>query len=187
MICLIKDLEEENFVNEAVSASYRMKQFHCKPDVCAYNVVIYALCRVGFFKKDRFILNRMEITGFRYPPDVFTYIIMISCYCRYGMETSFRKAIRGVFGRRIICFGESRERTPPGIARLPTPSTQAETPQLIEPADQPDLDALEYAVNKSESAGAEDAVIDYVTEQKDVVPLDKFLPLPSMAKCSDEL
>ncbi|KAL8491837.1 hypothetical protein ACS0TY_023444 [Phlomoides rotata] len=38
-----------------------------------------------------------------------------------------------------------------------------------------------------ESAGAEDAVIDSVTEQKDVVPLDKFLPPPPMAKCSNEL
>ncbi|KAL8517459.1 hypothetical protein ACS0TY_015631 [Phlomoides rotata] len=53
--------------------------------------------------------------------------------------------------------------------------------------DQPDLDALEYAVNKSKSVGAEDAVIDSVTEQKDVVPLDKFLPPSPMAKCSDEL
>ncbi|KAL8460687.1 hypothetical protein ACS0TY_031489 [Phlomoides rotata] len=95
---------------------------------------------------------------------------------------------RVMYGERLQSSdGESRERTPPGIARLPTPSTQAETPQLIEPADQPDLDALDYAVNKSESAGAEDAVIDSVTEQKDVVPLDKFLPPPPMAKCSDEL
>ncbi|KAL8467083.1 hypothetical protein ACS0TY_035970 [Phlomoides rotata] len=94
MTCLIKALGEEGLVNEAVSAFYRMKQFHCKPDVCAYNVVIYALCRVGFFKKARFMLNQMEIPGFRCPPDVFTYTIMISSYCRYAMETGSRKAIR---------------------------------------------------------------------------------------------
>ncbi|KAL8492998.1 hypothetical protein ACS0TY_024272 [Phlomoides rotata] len=38
-----------------------------------------------------------------------------------------------------------------------------------------------------ESAGVENVIIDSVTEQKDVVPLDKFLPPPPMAKCSDEL
>lgn len=70
---------------------------------------------------------------------------------------------------------------------MPTPSSQAGTPQLIEPIDQPDLDALDYAVNKSESAGAEDAVLDFAAEQKDVDPLDKFLPPPPMARCSDEL
>ncbi|KAL8480619.1 hypothetical protein ACS0TY_027240 [Phlomoides rotata] len=51
MTCLIKALGEENLVNRAVSASYRMKQFHCKPDACAYNAVIYALFRVGFFQE----------------------------------------------------------------------------------------------------------------------------------------
>lgn len=94
MTCLIKALGEEGLVNEALSAFYRMKQFHCKPDVYAYNVVIYALCRVGFFKKARFMLNQMEIPGFRCPPDVFTYTILISSYCRYAMETGSRKAIR---------------------------------------------------------------------------------------------
>lgn len=70
---------------------------------------------------------------------------------------------------------------------MPTPSTRAATPQLIESADQPNLDALDYAVNKSESTGTEDAVLDSGAELKDVDPLDKFLPPPPKAKCSDEL
>ncbi|KAF3974251.1 hypothetical protein CMV_002401 [Castanea mollissima] len=45
--CLIKVLGEEGLVNEALAAFYRMKQLHCKPDVYAYNTIIYALCRVG--------------------------------------------------------------------------------------------------------------------------------------------
>ncbi|KAG8389766.1 hypothetical protein BUALT_Bualt01G0012700 [Buddleja alternifolia] len=94
MTCLIKALGEEGLVNEALSAFYRMKQFHCKPDVCAYNNVIYALCRVGFFKKAKFIFEQMELPGFRCPADVFTYTILISSYCRYAMETGSRKATR---------------------------------------------------------------------------------------------
>ncbi|KAL0391757.1 UNVERIFIED_CONTAM: Pentatricopeptide repeat-containing protein [Sesamum radiatum] len=94
MTCLIKALGEEGLVNEALAAFYRMKQFHCKPDVCAYNNVIYALCRVGFFKKAKFLFDQMELPGFRCPPDVFTYTILISSYCRYALETGSRKAIR---------------------------------------------------------------------------------------------
>ncbi|KAL3840036.1 hypothetical protein ACJIZ3_024627 [Penstemon smallii] len=94
MTCLIKALGEEGLVNEALSAFYRMKQFHCKPDVCAYNTVIYTLCRVGFFKKAKFLFEQMELPGFRCPSDAFTYTILISSYCRYAMETGSRKAIR---------------------------------------------------------------------------------------------
>lgn len=92
--CLIKVLGEEGLVNEAMIAFYRMKQFHCKPDVYAYNTLIYALCRVGNFRKAKFLLEQMELPGFRCPPDVFTYTILISSYCRYGMQTGCRKATR---------------------------------------------------------------------------------------------
>ncbi|KAK6775552.1 hypothetical protein RDI58_026553 [Solanum bulbocastanum] len=92
--CLIKCLGEEGLVNEALTTFYRMKQFHCKPDVYAYNTLIFALCRVGNFKKAKFLKEQMELPGFRCPPDVFTYTILISSYCRYGMETGCRKAIR---------------------------------------------------------------------------------------------
>ncbi|CAN4121089.1 unnamed protein product [Withania somnifera] len=92
--CLIKVLGEAGLVNEALATFYRMKQFHCTPDVYAYNTLIFALCRVGNFKKAKFLLEQMELPGFRCPPDVFTYTILISSYCKYGMETGCRKAIR---------------------------------------------------------------------------------------------
>ncbi|KAK8624305.1 hypothetical protein V6N13_065652 [Hibiscus sabdariffa] len=44
--CLIKVLGEEG-----LACFYRMKLFHCKPDVVAYNMIIHALCRVGNFNK----------------------------------------------------------------------------------------------------------------------------------------
>lgn len=92
--CLMKCLGEEGLVTEALAAFYRMKQFHCKPDVYAYNTIIYALCRIGNFKKARFLLEQMELPGFRCPPDTFTYTILIGSYCRYGLETGCRKATR---------------------------------------------------------------------------------------------
>ncbi|CAI9117678.1 OLC1v1019126C1 [Oldenlandia corymbosa var. corymbosa] len=70
--CVIKVLGEEGLVNEALAAFYRMKQFHCKPDVLAYNTIIYALCRVGNFKKAKLMLEQMELPGFRCPADIFT-------------------------------------------------------------------------------------------------------------------
>ncbi|KAK8671948.1 hypothetical protein V6N13_038529 [Hibiscus sabdariffa] len=92
--CLIKVLGEEGLVNEGLACFYRMKQFHCKPDVVAYNMIIHALCRVGNFNKARFLLEQMELPGFRCPPDVFTYTILISSYCKFSMQTGCRKAIR---------------------------------------------------------------------------------------------
>ncbi|XP_057764139.1 uncharacterized protein LOC130985270 isoform X2 [Salvia miltiorrhiza] len=84
-------------------------------------------------------------------------------------------------------LGESREKISPGMARHPTPSTQGATPQSLEPADQPESDAMNYATNESEAAGTEDAVMGSVEDQKDVDPLDDFLPPPPKAKCSEEL
>ncbi|KAL1560341.1 SAP30-binding protein-like isoform X2 [Salvia divinorum] len=83
--------------------------------------------------------------------------------------------------------GESREKISPGVAGLPTPSTQAATPQSLEPADQPETDTMSYATNESEAAGTEDAVMVSVEDQKNVDPLDNFLPPPPKAKCSEEL
>lgn len=92
--CLMKCLGEEGFVKEALAMFYRMKEYRCKPDVYADNTIINALCRVGNFKKARFLLDQMELPGFRYPPDAYTYTILISAYCRYGIQTGCRKAIR---------------------------------------------------------------------------------------------
>lgn len=94
MTGLIKVLGEEGLVNEALAAFYRMKQFHCRPDVYSYNTVIYALCKVGNFKKAKFLLEQMELPGFRCPPDTFTYTILISSYCKHSLQTGCRKAIR---------------------------------------------------------------------------------------------
>ncbi|KAL5722477.1 hypothetical protein ACHQM5_005993 [Ranunculus cassubicifolius] len=92
--CLMKCLGEEGLVNEALFAFYRMKQFRVKPDVYAYNTIICALCRVGNFKKARFLLEQMELPGARCPPDTYTYTIFISFYCKYSLQTGCRKAIR---------------------------------------------------------------------------------------------
>ncbi|KAL8484092.1 hypothetical protein ACS0TY_026695 [Phlomoides rotata] len=89
MTCLIKALGEENLVNGAVSASYRMKQFHCKPDGCAYNAVIYALCRVGYYSAvnevDRAIvmLRMMQEKGHGVPTSS-SYTLIIHTLCEVG-------------------------------------------------------------------------------------------------------
>ncbi|KAI3926548.1 hypothetical protein MKX01_011444 [Papaver californicum] len=92
--CLIKVLGEEGLVDEALAAFYRMKQLHCRPDVYSYNTIIGALCRVGKFRKARFLLEQMELPGARCPPDTFTYTIFISFYCKYSLQTGCKKAIR---------------------------------------------------------------------------------------------
>ncbi|CAL1362487.1 unnamed protein product [Linum trigynum] len=92
--CLMKVLGEEGLVKQALALFYRMKQYHCKPDVYAYNTMIYALCKVGNFKKARALLQQMELPGFKCPPDTFTYTILISSYCKYSLQTGCRKAIR---------------------------------------------------------------------------------------------
>ncbi|KAL6003699.1 hypothetical protein ACLOJK_004245 [Asimina triloba] len=94
MTCVIKFLGEEGLVKEALATFYRMKQFHCKPDVIAFNVIISSLCRVGYFKKARFLLDQMEMPGSRCPPDAFTYTILIGFYCKRSLQTGCRKAIR---------------------------------------------------------------------------------------------
>ncbi|GMH00737.1 hypothetical protein Nepgr_002576 [Nepenthes gracilis] len=116
--CLIKVLGEEGLVNQALCAFYRMKQLHCKPDVYAYNTVIYALCRVGFFKKARFLLEQMELPGFRCPPDKCTYTIMIGSYCKHSLLTGSRKAIRRrlweanhLIGRALELFEDTNKRS----------------------------------------------------------------------------
>lgn len=92
---IIKVLGEEGLAKEALGVLRLMQRFPgCLPDTCAYNTVIYALCRVGHFLKARFLLQRMELPGFRVPPDKFTYTVLISSYCRYGMETGCKKATR---------------------------------------------------------------------------------------------
>ena len=61
--CSIKVLCEQGLANEALATFYRMKQFYCKPDVYAYNVVINALCRVGNFNKARFLSDFFVVSS----------------------------------------------------------------------------------------------------------------------------
>ncbi|XP_031496307.1 pentatricopeptide repeat-containing protein At1g77405 [Nymphaea colorata] len=91
---VIKVLGEEGLVKEALMAFYRMKQFWCKPDVVAYNTVIVALCRIGDFKKAKFLVDKMGVPGSRCPPDAFTYTILIGSYCKHSMKTGCLKAIK---------------------------------------------------------------------------------------------
>ncbi|PHT46000.1 hypothetical protein CQW23_15158 [Capsicum baccatum] len=79
---LIKVLGGEGLVNEALATFYRMKQFHLQRDVYAHNTLVVALCRVGNFKKAKFMMEQMGFPGFRCLSDVFTYTILISSYCR---------------------------------------------------------------------------------------------------------
>ncbi|KAM3374922.1 hypothetical protein P3S68_013636 [Capsicum galapagoense] len=85
---LIKVLGGEGLVNEALATFYRMKQFHLQRYVYAHNTLVFALCRVGNFKKAKFMMEQMEFPGFRCLPDVFTYTILISSYCWYYSATN---------------------------------------------------------------------------------------------------
>ncbi|PON77043.1 SAP30-binding protein [Parasponia andersonii] len=76
--------------------------------------------------------------------------------------------------------GDFHDRTPSGTIQVLTPSNQA-TPQLSDPSHS---DKMNYAVHDSDVGGAADSMVE---EQKDVDPLDKFLPPPPKAKCSEEL
>ncbi|KAG6416656.1 hypothetical protein SASPL_124091 [Salvia splendens] len=66
-------------------------------------------------------------------------------------------------------------------------SALGESREKISPADQPETDTMSYATNESEAAGTEDAVMVSVEDQKNVDPLNNFLPPPPKAKCSEEL
>ncbi|CAL5362877.1 unnamed protein product [Camellia sinensis] len=79
------------------------------------------------------------------------------------------------------------EKTPPGTALVVTPSSQATTPQLSEQLDTSESHPMNYAVNESETTVIEETVTVSVEFPKDVDSLDRFLPPPPKAKCSDEL
>ncbi|VVA35271.1 PREDICTED: SAP30-binding [Prunus dulcis] len=85
------------------------------------------------------------------------------------------------FGADLLSAnGDFHDKTPPGTVHILTPLDQA-TPQLSEPSQS---DTMHDAALESEGIDAEQAVAE---EQKDVDPLDKFLPPPAKAKCSEEL
>lgn len=80
----------------------------------------------------------------------------------------------------MFVAGDFHDRTPPGTVQVLTPSNQA-TPQLSDPSQS---DKVNYAVPDSDVGGAADSMVE---EQKDLDPLDKFLPPPPKVKCSEEL
>ncbi|PWA53997.1 HCNGP-like protein [Artemisia annua] len=76
--------------------------------------------------------------------------------------------------------------TPPGTVQLLTPNAQS-TPQSSEHVDQSQSDAINYKENELEYAAPEEAVNIAEDGEKEMDPLDKFLPPPPMTKCTDEL
>ncbi|GAB4862097.1 hypothetical protein Ancab_037350 [Ancistrocladus abbreviatus] len=63
--CLIKVLGEEGLVNEALCAFYRMKQFHCKPDVYMLTMQSFMLLVVlGSSRRPNFSWNKWNYQGF---------------------------------------------------------------------------------------------------------------------------
>lgn len=83
----------------------------------------------------------------------------------------------------MACSGDFQEKS----VQLLTPSDLATPPQLSDSNDQAETDTSNYAVIGSESAEAEDADMVPSKEPNNVDPLNKFLPPPPEANCSDEL
>ncbi|XP_041023974.1 uncharacterized protein LOC121264737 isoform X2 [Juglans microcarpa x Juglans regia] len=87
---------------------------------------------------------------------------------------------RVMFGEELqIANGNFHEKTPAGSIQALTPSNQV-TPS----SDPSHNDAMNDAVHESDGAHCEDAVMEH---EKEVNPMDKFLPPPPKAKCSEEL
>ncbi|KAJ0081057.1 hypothetical protein Patl1_10492 [Pistacia atlantica] len=76
-----------------------------------------------------------------------------------------------------------RERTPMGTVQVLTPGVQR-TPQSTEHFEQSQHDPMTYSPTESETVVVQETV-EVIEEEAD--PLDKFLPPPPKAKCSEEL
>uniref|UniRef100_A0A0D9VYP9 Pentacotripeptide-repeat region of PRORP domain-containing protein n=1 Tax=Leersia perrieri TaxID=77586 RepID=A0A0D9VYP9_9ORYZ len=98
---VIRALGEEGLPRQALAAFHRARQLRCSPDAQCHNTLLAALCRNGWFRDARFVLDQMERPGARCGPDSYTYTVLISWYCRIGVETGCRKAAR----RRIYEAG----------------------------------------------------------------------------------
>ncbi|KAF3320733.1 hypothetical protein FCM35_KLT14867 [Carex littledalei] len=107
---LIATLGQHGLSKSALNLFYRMKQFHCKPDVQCYNTLISVLCMNRDFKKARFLLDQMELPGARCKPDLYTYTIFITFYCKRGLETGFNEADKAL---RFMREMEEREHGKP--------------------------------------------------------------------------
>lgn len=84
--------------------------------------------------------------------------------------------------QHIFAFaGDFLEKMSPG-----TTSIQA-TPQSSEQLDPSQSDVITNAITEADAAEADEGLKMAEEAAKDVDPLDKFLPPPTKAKCSDEL
>ena len=77
-------------------------------------------------------------------------------------------------------IGHFQEKTTPGTVQALTPSNPV-TPLSSDPSR---YDTMNYAMHESEGAQVEEAVME---QEKEIDPLDTFLPPPPKAKCSEEL
>lgn len=80
---------------------------------------------------------------------------------------------------QLSVAGDFHDGTTPGTAQVRTPSNQG-TPLV---SDLSQSDKMNSAVHDLEIGDPTEAI----EEQKDVDPLDKFLPPPPKVKCSEEL
>lgn len=103
--------------------------------------------------------------------DVFVLQYFVQLYVLYPFFSIFNYL-------KILAIGHFQDNTPPGTVQAP--SHQVTSPSF----DQSQSDAMNYVVRESEGAQVEEAVME---EGKEVDPLDKFLPPPPKAKCSEEL
>ena len=81
-----------------------------------------------------------------------------------------------------VISGDLQDKTPLGTVQVLTPSNQANTPQFSKPLKSDTMN--KDAIIRSDDAEFGEADQE---EKKYVDPLDKFLPPPSKARCSEEL
>ncbi|KAB1213022.1 SAP30-binding protein [Morella rubra] len=84
------------------------------------------------------------------------------------------------FPQNLFVVGHFQDKTPPGTVQASTPSNQMTLPS----SDPSQYDAMNHAVCESEGEHVEEAGRE---REKEVNPLDKFLPPPPKEKCSEEL
>ncbi|KAF8409068.1 hypothetical protein HHK36_005140 [Tetracentron sinense] len=98
---------------------------------------------------------------------------------------------RVMFGVELqTANGDFQEKTPSGTVHILTPGVQGTPPQSSEqpePSNSDNVVKVNYTRMESEAAGIEEVVMVSVEVQKDVDPLDRFLPPPPKDKCSEEL
>lgn len=115
-------------------------------------------------------------------PDIFSHIHVVGLV--YFLVIAFENCLCEYY-----CFfnefvaDDFRERTPMGTVQVLTPGDQR-TPQSTEHFEQSQPDPMSYSFTDSDAVEVQEAV--EVTEEE-ADPLDKFLPPPPNAKCSEEL